>query len=232
MKLKILALSVLTVLSFGLIGQGIVASDTVYLDLEIDKRKKVEAVAANSGFGQVEYKYQLVSENVLGVGDWSVEFCDCNECLPGLTDSGRCTLNGGETVKFLVYCTPKKFDDSFRYVTYRVIDVNDATVQPDTFTYVLRSPASSVKEKQNISNFEVFPNPINGKTQLQLYAGNSVDINVVVIDVLGNEVISESFDSRNGVVSEELNFENMESGVYFVNLLVDNERLIKKVIVE
>ena len=63
---------------------------------------------------------------------------------------------------------------------------------------------------------------------------DELDLNILgsVIDVLGNEVISESFDSRNGVVSEELNFENMESGVYFVNLLVDNERLIKKVIVE
>ena len=70
----------------------------------------------------------------------------------------------------------------------------------------------------------IYPNPV--KSNLMFKVHESITISSISIyDALGKEVLS----SRN---FSEVNVENLKSGLYFVNIKVDNNSVVKKLIVE
>ncbi len=73
-----------------------------------------------------------------------------------------------------------------------------------------------------LTNYSFYPNPTNGILQL---VGVPQDANVFVTDILGNIVISE-FNNRS------LDFIDVSSGTYFVNVLHQEIRIVKKVTVK
>jgi len=76
-----------------------------------------------------------------------------------------------------------------------------------------------------MENVNIFPNPANDKFTIQL-PENYQEIEVVIVDLAGSVVYSESFANQN-----QVNIENAElkSGMYFVSILVDTQKTIKKI---
>ena len=93
--------------------------------------------------------------------------------------------------------------------------------------------ATSIEEKQSNSvKFDVYPNPSHGKINLSIKNEGIENLSVNVINILGQNIYSESFNKIDEI-NKELNLSDEEkSGIYFVNLKFENgEVLTQKVIV-
>jgi hypothetical protein len=65
------------------------------------------------------------------------------------------------------------------------------------------------------ATMQVYPNPVN-----DLY------------DVSGKTLALKNYSSMSGMMNIDLNTSTLQSGVYIVELIVDNDKLVKRLVVE
>jgi hypothetical protein len=83
-------------------------------------------------------------------------------------------------------------------------------------------------------NFMVFPNPSNDKATISYQLNSEANVEIQVIDVLGKLVYQKNTISQaSGHYSEVLskNELNLNTGVYFVKLLINNKIHVQKLII-
>ena len=77
-------------------------------------------------------------------------------------------------------------------------------------------------ETRLLSNFSllpVFPNPFNFKTQIRFFLPEEDAVEVTAIDLFGREVLKvPSKHLQGGWNLQELSFDGMSSGVYFIRV--------------
>jgi hypothetical protein len=84
-------------------------------------------------------------------------------------------------------------------------------IQPE-----LLSVSISDHKVENITG-KVFPNPVLGKLYLEFRQINFSDISISIYDILGKQHICEIMPTKiEGRELIELNFENLNAGIYFV----------------
>ncbi|MGB3946939.1 MAG: M43 family zinc metalloprotease [Bacteroidia bacterium] len=83
------------------------------------------------------------------------------------------------------------------------------------------------------SNFAIYPNPIENNSLLSFTIINKSKVEIQIYDVVGklvNTIVNENL--REGDYEYNINKQmNLKAGIYFVTLLVDNQKLTKKVII-
>ena len=92
------------------------------------------------------------------------------------------------------------------------------------------APALSVN--QNIfENFALYPNPNNGNFIVQFNSSSDNSILIGVHDIRGREVFSKSY-INNGFFNEKLQLDNLQSGVYLINIQDGDKKITKKIVIE
>ena len=81
---------------------------------------------------------------------------------------------------------------------------------------------------KSVSQFEVFPNPIDNLSVIKYYLNESLPIKIVISDVLGkqNFVLIDQKEDK-GLHTIKLNNINLTNGIYFVKLLTTKGNLVK-----
>ncbi len=82
-----------------------------------------------------------------------------------------------------------------------------------------------VEQYQNTLNANIYPNPVTNEVNILLPFSAS-QINVSVVDILGNEVIS-TMASGNKISLQNI---NLPAGIYLVKIMADNKMQIVKII--
>ncbi|MBC7650531.1 MAG: endonuclease, partial [Deinococcales bacterium] len=108
-----------------------------------------------------------------------------------------------------------------RRVYYRLKKVD----KDGSFTY---TEVFSVHIPLNVA-FSIYPNPAKEVIQLQINSNVSVNVQVVVTDMVGKIAINKSFTSNNGLV--KIATSNLTNGTYLVRLIIGGEQYLQKVIV-
>ena len=75
---------------------------------------------------------------------------------------------------------------------------------------------------QQIDNFEIYPNPNNGQFVVAAKLAQEKDVEIQVYNTLG-QLITKSILKNVSVINEEINISNTSSGMYYINILSDNE---------
>ena len=85
------------------------------------------------------------------------------------------------------------------------------------------------KEELN-RNFSISPNPVSGLASVHLYAEQSTNAHIFILDQLGREVkvISQSFNL--GENDTEIDFTGLPNGVYFVKVQIGEQSLLEKIV--
>lgn len=88
-------------------------------------------------------------------------------------------------------------------------------------------------ENQNSSStqFDVYPNPNNGQFYIQLNSKSTLQFKMSVRNTIGQTILNEQIIVK-GLFSKQLDLTTFEKGVYFVCLENENEKLIKKIVVQ
>jgi hypothetical protein len=77
----------------------------------------------------------------------------------------------------------------------------------------------NVEGLQAETSFAVYPNPVSDVAFLELNMGQAADVNMTVLNLLGQTVMTENLGNvAAGQRRVELNFTNLQSGVYLVSL--------------
>ncbi len=246
MKIRLL-LSLITLIYTVDLSAQLLDTDTAYVFLTPDKfSNEAKSTLKNSGTIDFDITYEIVRDDMIPKKTtWTEgQFCDCQTCYASwdYNSSENCTnANGSPLGQNQQYDFTWKIDpgaasnlnsDTLIFIL-AVAETNFSSNDTVVF-FAVKDPTVSIESvKIEIEqSFEVLPNPIKGNATLKFFTRKNVDMSVSVIDVLGNEVTSEDFSNKEGHIEEQLSFEQMDAGIYFVNLFVDGERFTKKVIVE
>jgi len=77
----------------------------------------------------------------------------------------------------------------------------------------------NVEGLQAETSFAVYPNPVSDVAFLELNMGQAANVNMTVLNLLGQTVMTENLGNvAAGQRRVELNFTNLQSGVYLVSL--------------
>jgi hypothetical protein len=102
-------------------------------------------------------------------------------------------------------------------------DVNDADI---TIESVL-----SVEESVAFSDLSLYPNPTKGIITLSFTPKSQEEIKVTLFDVRGRLIENKIFENK-GRFNTQLNYSQVTSGVYFVNISIGNESSTKKLLIQ
>ncbi|WP_445716485.1 reprolysin-like metallopeptidase [Flavobacterium sp.] len=103
--------------------------------------------------------------------------------------------------------------------------LNDFTIQ------VCSQVATLTSESFGLENFTLYPNPNNGSFTIQFNSNSGNEINVNVHDIRGREIYSKTY-SNNGFFNENLQLNNIQSGVYLVTVQDGSRKEVKKIVVQ
>jgi hypothetical protein len=88
-----------------------------------------------------------------------------------------------------------------------------------------------LNEEFEINEFVIYPNPSKGLFNIQFNSNSNNDINLNVYDMRGRNVHQDTF-SNNGLINETINLENLQSGVYLVEVQDGLKKVTKKIVKE
>ena len=76
----------------------------------------------------------------------------------------------------------------------------------------------AIKDINSINSFEVFPNPFENQTTLNINTTKSERISFDVVDMLGNKVMTQDLGVVNGLHRQNIDATTWNAGIYFINI--------------
>jgi subtilisin-like proprotein convertase family protein len=86
-------------------------------------------------------------------------------------------------------------------------------------------------EDFTINDLAIYPNPNNGNFNVQFTSNSSNEINVGVHDMRGREIFTKTY-TNNGLFNENLQLNNVQTGIYMVTIQDGSSKVTKKIVVE
>lgn len=83
----------------------------------------------------------------------------------------------------------------------------------------------------NITNLNVYPNPSNGVFTLNYTIDGNDNVSITIINELGQEVYTEQKGINNGPHTEQLNLENLASGIYTLHVQTNAGLSVRKLLI-
>lgn len=93
------------------------------------------------------------------------------------------------------------------------------------------SPVGINNLQTSLHNFDVYPNPTNSEFTIAFELSDNQDINIIVTDVIGKTIYSESLTRFTGKYNHKLDLSNNAVGVYTVEITSENQVAHKLLIV-
>ncbi|MDR6969134.1 hypothetical protein J2X31_003161 [Flavobacterium arsenatis] len=81
-----------------------------------------------------------------------------------------------------------------------------------------------------LKNFKLYPNPNTGNFSIEFNSSTSTDIKIAVYDIRGRQIFDKTYQNT-GMFSQNLQLNNVQSGVYLVNINDGDRKETRKIIV-
>lgn len=87
---------------------------------------------------------------------------------------------------------------------------------------------ADLEKESALTDVKLFPNPATSTINITLRGNASYDYNYQIIDVMGNQIEMGDLNSNQNVASKEINVEQLQQGVYFVQIIeASNKEKVK-----
>lgn len=104
--------------------------------------------------------------------------------------------------------------------------INSWSVEVCSQTITLASDAFT-----GLDDFSIYPNPNNGNFNIKFTSQSSNDVEVIVHDIRGRQVFNKTFQN-NSVFNQNIQLNNVESGIYIVTVKDGERKENKKIVIE
>ncbi|MEZ5017928.1 MAG: T9SS type A sorting domain-containing protein [Flavipsychrobacter sp.] len=96
-----------------------------------------------------------------------------------------------------------------------------------------RFPTTIGNVHGKLDGFGLYPNPTTGKFHVQFDTPNKVEeVKLRITNVTGQQLFEATYTHNGGTFNQALSLEGKPSGVYFVELQADGQKLMRKLIVD
>lgn len=89
----------------------------------------------------------------------------------------------------------------------------------------------SVNNEELAANLKIYPNPNNGSFNVEILSAQEENVLIRLFDMRGRVLFSDSFENT-GEIKTAISVNNLNTGVYLLNILDGNRSATKKVIIE
>lgn len=86
-------------------------------------------------------------------------------------------------------------------------------------------------ESFGLQDFNLYPNPNNGNFRVSFNSNTSNDIKVVLHDIRGREIFNQSYQNT-GLFNQDIQLNNVQSGIYIVSVLDGDRKEVSKIVIE
>jgi hypothetical protein len=120
------------------------------------------------------------------------------------------------------------------YAKDPVYDDNQDCCWIDNVIFPPFTTGNGITDPASTTIFNLFPNPTNGNVTLQYTVDNNSDVSIFISDAQGRVVqnVKQTTSLSAGVYNTAMNTEGLAAGVYFVNLVVNGNNQVQRLIVE
>jgi hypothetical protein len=133
---------------------------------------------------------------------------------------GKVQTNG-ESLSKLDY---ELFDNNPYEVTYYRLNAVDKDGKSEL------SHSIYVKREDKLGKMSLSPNPANSSISLQTFSTTEMTGTIVIHDMTGNVVKSESVNLRNGLNTYSINLDNLNTGIYLFTLRTEEGMQVEKIV--
>ena len=88
-----------------------------------------------------------------------------------------------------------------------------------------------VDEMLSAEDISIRPNPVTNNANIEFSLNNSTNVNIAVFDILGKKVKDIYAGEMSGSQNIQMNASELNKGIYFVKLQMNNDVVIKKIVV-
>jgi len=90
-----------------------------------------------------------------------------------------------------------------------------------------------IREFENSLGLSIYPNPTNAASVVEFTSPYNSKVNILVYDVTGRIVEQNELNANAGVTNKHsVNASGkLTAGIYFVSLTIDNNKVVKKLII-
>src|SRR5699024_3284155 len=134
--------------------------------------------------------------------------------------------------KDFTYNVPSSYNPDNMYVIGLVIDAKKGNVENTNVEYLGNSdqPTSIAQTKQEALDVSVYPNPVSNLATVKIDMKDNAETSIIVYNMLGKEVMNKGEKTLSGGSHNyQLDFSNMESGIYFIKVGIGNKIITKKI---
>ncbi|RZK23202.1 MAG: T9SS type A sorting domain-containing protein [Flavobacterium sp.] len=83
----------------------------------------------------------------------------------------------------------------------------------------------------NLNNLTISPNPNTGNFNVKFNSSSNDDVVINVYDTSGREIFAKKYPNQS-VFSQNIQLDNVSSGVYLVNIQDGNQKVVRKIVVQ
>ena len=109
------------------------------------------------------------------------------------------------------------------------MDITDASADDKKR---LSNQIGNTDNKLEMDNMKMYPNPNDGKFNLNFNLKNKADAEVTVYDMQGKQVYSEKLSNFSGEYSKAIDISSNTKGVYFVKIEQGKHSQVKKIVMD
>lgn len=85
----------------------------------------------------------------------------------------------------------------------------------------------------SLQNFMLYPNPANNKLQVEFNTLQPIkNLQLRITDMVGRDVLAHSYANLSGQFKTVLDVSGINTGIYFVEIIADGEKMIRKLVIE
>lgn len=140
------------------------------------------------------------------------------------------TVNAGESYsKTFTYTLPAEWAEWNMHVIGMLIDPS-GRIDNAGKAYLQNSVGLTEKEAE--SSFIVYPNPATSQATILLDIVNEADVTIELIDLSGKVVNARNYKSVTGVNQINMNTNQLNSGVYLLNVTINGQTTTERLIIQ
>ncbi len=212
--------------------------DTVIFENDtIDKEHVLEFKIKNTSSGTLSYMARKIELSL--IGNSSVFFCFVEDCFPKEVNNSTnpMILNASQTsaaVDFSSHYQAYDFVDGApvyypgtSYVAYTIYDnASPADSMYFVIQYTINNHIGIKENKNNAASVKVYPNPATDCFIVDYKFENATKAEIQIINILGSTILNQEISTSSN--NAKINISELNSGVYFYNIIVDGNNIVSK----
>ncbi|MEM9544822.1 MAG: GEVED domain-containing protein [Bacteroidota bacterium] len=92
-------------------------------------------------------------------------------------------------------------------------------------------PSITEEDKIGVSSLVLQPNPTRSEFNLVYKVGEESTSEMYILDVTGKLMLKQSYQNRPGQQMQRVDVSTLQSGIYYVTLITNNERITKRLVI-